>query len=516
MSRRMRLAWGRHCDDEDLAGFARGRLLGGVLVAFAAVSFPAFSQTVHNVQVTRLTPDSTLRKGGSSGSQYNLSCSDGEVLVGVNARAGNVVDRVQGVCTRVTSTGAWTGSLRFTGSAGGSGGSTRNRRCPSGYALSGFSGRSGSLIDRLVLECTRLSSDGSFNTNQRQNLAGIGGSGGTAFSKTRCSRPARSIVGKSSAFIHSFELACESRTPEMTRGQIDAALNGADSILRQDSGANDVACDVDLRRSGRVRIEPSNGLWNVSSSSEMNRACDLLGFAVVTDRITYCSGIGSSIIGCARPGCMVVVPFGSGVNRNQLWAHEFGHTRALPHRSGSNNIMNPSVNGGTGVNSSECGNYRNPVLSFFFGFLPAEEQAAENLSLQEFVSQAFIHGVPFEQAVAYGPSAVPELIKILKDPKQAANWSNAATMLAMIDEPSGVDAVIDFIEDSDTEEDSPEAWARGNAMLSLGYSASKGSNKKAMQYLEESLEPGIWQKRKVLVDQRQGLRLYGSCSTPPS
>jgi hypothetical protein len=472
--------------------------LAALMVALPAASPPAYAaEVLHNVQVSRLTAGYTSRRGGSGGSPYNLSCSEGYVLIGVNVRSGSLIDRLQGICSRVTSAGNWTGSRVVTGSAGGSGGSASYRLCPSGYAVNGFDGRSGSYLNQLILVCSKLVSSGTIDRSRSVRLQAVGSSGGNAFTTTTSSRPARSIVGKAGAFVDSIQLGTETNSPVISRSQIDAALSGATSVLKTDAGANDVACDVRLQRSGRVRIEPSNGMWNISSSSEINKACDLLGFAVVTNQISYCSGIGSNIIGCARPGCMVVVPFGSGAARNNLWAHEFGHTRALPHRNGSENVMNPVITTAGKINSGECSNYRSPVLSFFFGFLPAEEGGGEQLSLQEFVSRGFVHGVPYEEAVAYGPSAVPELISILRDPQQESNWSVAATMLAMLDDPRGVDAVIEFIEKSNaTDPRSERAWARRNAVLSLGYSAGRG-NKKTMRYLQESLEPDIWKKRNL-------------------
>jgi len=227
-----------------------GVVLPGLISHAAAVT--------HNVKVARLTPSSTRRRGGSGGFAYNLSCPEGSVLVGIGARSGSLVDQVRGLCRRITNTGAWTGGEMLTGTAGGPGGSQRTRRCPSGFALSGFSGRASNVINQLRLECTRLGSNGNLNTSQRTTLSTVGGNGGTSFSTTRCSRPARSIVGKAGIYVDSFELACETNTPEMNTGQIDTALNGATNILRNDSGAGDVSCDVRVRRTGGVNIEPSN------------------------------------------------------------------------------------------------------------------------------------------------------------------------------------------------------------------------------------------------------------------
>jgi len=466
-----------------------------VMLLALTLSGPASAEVVHGIQVTRMTSDSTVRQGGTGGSPYNLSCGAGQVLVGLNAAAGFSVDRIQGVCSAITATGNWTGALATTGTAGGPSGLGANRACPSGFAISGFSGRAGNVIDRLVLECTRLGSNGTFNTTvARQNLAAIGGSGGTAFGVSRCSQPARAVVGKSGLLIDSFELACEDDTPLMTSAQIDAALSGAETVLRADSGTLDVAADVRLGRSGTVRIEPSNGLFDIGSQTELDAACNLQGFAVVTSSISFCDGTGSSIIGCARSGCMIVVPFGSGAGRDVLWAHEFGHTRGLDHRSGSTLMMNPTVNNVGDINATERDAFQNLLTVFFSGFLPSEAEVDPALTVEQFVAQTFVHGVPYNQAASYGAAAAPMLIAILKDPRWESKWSNAATVLAITGDPAGVDAIIEFIREPGAGEVTAERnWTRANAVLSLGYAANRG-NAKAMRYLEYGLEPGSWKQ----------------------
>jgi len=453
----------------------------------------ASAQVSHAIPVARLTSDSTLRQGGGGGIAYNLSCPAGQVLVGLNAAAGLSVDRIQGVCTAITETGNWTGPLSPTGTVGGPSGFAANRLCPVNFAISGFSGRAGTVIDRLVLECTRLGTGGTLNTTvARQNLAAIGGGGGTAFAVTRCTTPARAIVGGSGLLIDSFELACEDATPLMTSAQIDAALAGAETMLRSDSGTLDVAADVRFSRSGIVRIAPSNGLFDIDSVAELAAACLVPGFAVVTNSISFCSGAGSSIIGCATAGCMIVVPNGNGLARNALWAHEFGHTRGLFHRSGATLLMNPTINTTGDINTSERDAFLNPVTAAVSGFLSAEADVDPTLPVEQFVAQSFVHGVPYAQAATYGPAAVPTLVWILKNPAWESKWSYAATVLAIIGDTAAVDAVIEFIREPGAGEVTPERrWARGNAVLSLGYAANRG-NAKALQYLEYGLDPRGW------------------------
>ena len=119
-------------------------------------------------------------------------------------------------------------------------------------------------------------------------------------------------------------------------------------------------------------------------------------------------------------------------------------------------------------------------------------------SHEQFASQVFINGVPYEEVMAYGPSALPALIRILQDPAQESRWLNASIMLAMIGDPRGIEAVTAFIRNpGDGELTATRHWIRGNALMALGYSAHGGRNPAALQYLEASLEPGAWAQRSV-------------------
>jgi hypothetical protein len=330
---------------------------------FLCLGSAVSAQSVTSFQVTRVTNSYSAERGGTAGTPFNLSCPDGRVLVGVQARAGLVVDRIQGICRPVTGAGAWTGSESTTVAAGGNGGSAVTRRCPANYAVSGFAGRQGQVLDQIALECTRLSAGDAFDTSQRTLLPAFGGSLGTAFSVTRCARPGRALTGRSGWYIDAMRLVCEGgATPLMTLAQVDAALQAGNALLQTDADgrlAEDVACNVAMRASGNLRIAPSLGLWAIDDFDELDRALSM-GGPVIVNAINYCAGIGANIVGCARRSAspqLVVVPFlnAQAAHRGTLWAHEFGHTRGLPHReSNSGNLMFPSVNTGGLINGSEC------------------------------------------------------------------------------------------------------------------------------------------------------------------
>ena len=127
-----------------------------------------------------------------------------------------------------------------------------------------------------------------------------------------------------------------------------------------------------------------------------------------------------------------------------------------------------------------------------------EAAASGGLSLDEFLAGDFFSGVPYAEAAAYGQAAVPELIQVLQNPVRQQSWSVAATMLAMIAEPEGVNAVVSFIERPPEPAITPQfRWARSNAVLALGYAANNQRSMQALNYLVESLEPGVWSARGI-------------------
>jgi hypothetical protein len=61
--------------------------------------------------------------GGSGGDAFVTNCSDDEVLVGVRVRADAWLDSIAPRCVKVTDAGAWQGTVRTLGVAGGTGAS---------------------------------------------------------------------------------------------------------------------------------------------------------------------------------------------------------------------------------------------------------------------------------------------------------------------------------------------------------------------------------------------------------
>jgi hypothetical protein len=142
----------------------------------------------------------------------------------------------------------------------------------------------------------------------------------------------------------------------------DTILQSASNVLQTDDdggGPNDVACLVQLIRRGNVTVF-DDGDGSIDSAAEFNAVIALPGFVKVVNQINWCSAIGFNIIGCApTPGNSLVVVRFTANQEGILWAHEYGHTRGLPHNTGGTAIMNGTIiTTHTMVTPSECAAYK--------------------------------------------------------------------------------------------------------------------------------------------------------------
>jgi len=152
------------------------------------------------------------------------------------------------------------------------------------------------------------------------------------------------------------------RTATLSNADADAILRAASNVLQTDddgSDSGDVACPVQLTRQGNVTAFMA-GDGTIDSAAEFNVVVALPGHVKVVNQINWCSGIGFNIIGCApTPGNSLVVVRFTANQEGILWAHEYGHTRGLPHNTGLNAVMNATITTArTMVTSLECSAFR--------------------------------------------------------------------------------------------------------------------------------------------------------------
>jgi len=149
-------------------------------------------------------------------------------------------------------------------------------------------------------------------------------------------------------------------TTTLSNARADAILSNATTILKTNDGPGDVACNVNLVRSGNITaFTTGNGIIN--SAANFNAVNSLPGNVKVVRQINWCGTLAPNIIGCAPvPGTSLVVVRFTANQEGVLWAHEFGHNKGLPHRNGTNAVMRPTINvNNKRINSTECNAYRN-------------------------------------------------------------------------------------------------------------------------------------------------------------
>jgi hypothetical protein len=91
-----------------------------------------------------------------------------------------------------------------------------------------------------------------------------------------------------------------------------------------------------------------------------------------------------------------------------------------------------------------------PLVGLLFAFLvffPIHLAVAQEppTDLRTFVTALHFHGLPYEQAHAYGPGAIPELVAMLEDPSLEPHWTKIVATLGCIEDASAVQPLMDFM-----------------------------------------------------------------------
>lgn len=118
------------------------------------------------------------------------------------------------------------------------------------------------------------------------------------------------------------------------------------------------------------------------------------------------------------------------------------------------------------------------------------------MEIREFVHQVYFEGVPYEDANKYDASVVPALLEMLEDPAEEEYWANIVVTLGIIGDESAVDPMTAFIARGEEGTMSRVQYtAKTSAIMSMGYLINKTGNEKALDYLEECLNPQYWSSR---------------------
>jgi hypothetical protein len=314
------------------------------------------------------------------------------------------------------------------------------------------------------------------------------------------------------------------QTSALTNADADQILADATTVLRVSDGSDDVATNVRFSRTGDVGgFNTGNG--TVNSAADFSAIIALDGDIKIVNAINWCGGPGVGIIGCApTPGGSLAVVRFSANREGILWAHEFGHNQALPHRAGNNFVMNPFITTtARRVNQTESDAYRQPTPAIAGAFvvaspgeheaqaellagatIPADEDAAvaggivlppaaagrdptEGEGIEAFVRRFYVHGVPYDEATRFDETAVPRLLEMLADPEEKPYWPNIVGVLGIIGDASLGDDLIAFIEGNKGQALDPETYrAALSAVISLGYLANRTGEYAVVEYLADA------------------------------
>ncbi len=304
---------------------------------------------------------------------------------------------------------------------------------------------------------------------------------------------------------HDLEVRRFTTTP-LTNARSDQIMVDASDVIQTDSGANDIACNVELRRSGAV-VTFATGDGSIDSAADFSAVNGLPGNVKVVNQINWCGSIGASIIGCAPvPGdSLVVVRFTESLE-GILLLHEFGHNQGLGHRNGTDNVMHPSIGASrVGVNATECTAFRtSPAVSATVGGPPVvmasgAGQGAAGFSAEEvhaIIKQHYVHGFPVEVGVRLGSDELPVLEEILADPTQMEWWPNAVAAIGLSGADNAFEILRAFLEEP-AEGTLPRAHYRAKATvpLAMGYYVNQTGDDEALDYMIQAVDPAFWQDR---------------------
>lgn len=290
------------------------------------------------------------------------------------------------------------------------------------------------------------------------------------------------------------------RSVTLTESRADDILSAATAVLQSKDTAADTACDLTLSRPTGSIAAFSVPIKIVSSTSYA-AACRAPGRVHVVSDITYCDGACPNCLGCSdQPGRCITVERHADNLEGILWAHEYGHNVGNPDTRAAGDVMYRAITAGNvGVSAAECGRFLGVSVSPTSLAPPGPPSPAQSvatqLPLQEFLRTPFIHGVPYDEAAAYGAQAVEQLIGYLSDAPSGVHLSNVALTLGMIGDIRALDPLQRFITSGSTTISRDLFVAKRSAIVALGYLYFKSRDRRILDFLTSGTQPGFWSER---------------------
>ncbi len=129
---------------------------------------------------------------------------------------------------------------------------------------------------------------------------------------------------------------------------------------------------------------------------------------------------------------------------------------------------------------------------FLLGYVGLEAQA-QRMPIQEFIAKTYFHGVPYMEAKAYGPQAVPALLQMLDDARMEPHRINILSTIGMIGSSTATQPLIRFFESRQGNLSYIDFISTLVVFQAMGYIA-QGGDDKAYNYLVKWVQADQWQK----------------------
>ncbi len=124
------------------------------------------------------------------------------------------------------------------------------------------------------------------------------------------------------------------------------------------------------------------------------------------------------------------------------------------------------------------------------------ERGGGPVDLRTFVTTVHIHGLPYAEAHAYGPQAVPELVAMLKDPSLEPYWTNIVATLGCIEDASAVQPLMDFMKRPRGEISADAFRAVLSVLPAIGQIAYRGDSK-ALKIITDFANPNAYKSYRI-------------------
>ena len=117
----------------------------------------------------------------------------------------------------------------------------------------------------------------------------------------------------------------------------------------------------------------------------------------------------------------------------------------------------------------------------------------QSVTIVDFVTKSYIHGVPFSEAKSFGSQALPELFSMLHSPRYEKYRSNIVAIIGMIGDESAFVPLKEYLESQEGEISQATFISLLVVFQSLGRLGQNG-NMNVIAYLAQWTRPNYWEK----------------------